>query len=253
MQQATKLEQTLSKQQELDAMFDYAEAPIKEWLSNVFEKPLMEVFPDYKSYRKSLGISADDDSFVLYFSSSELANRYIFTVNDTKNESVRKAIDVLFNALYPVYTAVVCSSELNERLTGVYPYFDENTMTFSLRAVNQYRIMLAQCQNALEHCSKKMATTELNSEYYNQLVEAKTKVLEGIALCTNEVIEKRDAELVIINNNYLTMPKLYLIVDKNCTDEDEIGRRLPTFGLEFQDPDEDNYIDKLKKEQNINE
>jgi hypothetical protein len=249
--QQTKLERSLAKQQELDAMFDYAEAPVKEWLANVFEKPLMEVFPDYKSHRESIGISSNGDSFVLYFSSVTDDRRYLFTHKDTRDDSVKKAIDVLFNALYPVYTSVVCSSELNEKLIGVYPYFDENTMSFSLRAVNQYTIMLSQCQNALEQCVKKMATAEPNSEYYNQLIDARNKVLDGIGLCTEEVIRKRDAELVDINNKYLQMPKLYLTVIKNCLDEDEIGRRLPTFGLEFQDPEEDNYIDRLKKENDI--
>jgi hypothetical protein len=249
--QQTKLEQSLTKQQELDAMFDYAEAPIKEWLANVFEKPLMDVFPDYKKHRESIGISSNNNSFVLYFSSVTDDRRYLFTHHDTRDDSVKKAIDIMFNALYPVYTSVVCSSELNEKLIGVYPYFDETTMTFSLRAVNQYTIMRSQCKNALEQCVKKMALAEPNSDYYNQLIEARNKVLEGMSLCTDELINKRDAELVQINNEYSLMPKLHLIVIKNCLDEDEVGRRLPTFGLEFQDPDEDNYIDMLKKEQDI--
>ena len=120
--------------------------------------------------------------------------------------------------MYPVYTAVVSSSELNEKLIGVYPYFDEISMTFTLRAVNQYRIMLSQCQNALEQCAKKMTLAEPNSEYYEQLVAARTKVLDGINLCTEEVICKRDAELVYINDNYSLMPRLHLIVIKNCLD-----------------------------------
>lgn len=251
MQSGTKLEQSLTKQQELDAMFDYAEAPVKEWLALVFDKPVLDVFPDYSKHHESIGISSSGDSYVCYFSSVTNDMRYIFTANDTKDETIRKTIDILFNALYPVYTAVVSSSELNEKLIGVYPYFDEVSMTFTLRAVNQYRIMLSQCQNALEQCVKKMTLAEPNSEYYEQLVAARTKVLDGINLCTNEVIDKRDAELVGINDNYSLMPRLHLIVIKNCLDEDEIGRRLPTFGLEFQDPDEDNYIDMLKKEQNI--
>ena len=28
-------------------------------------------------------------------------------------------------------------------------------------------------------------------------------------------------------------------------------KRLPEFGMKYQDPDEENYIDKLKKEQDI--
>lgn len=251
MQSSTKLEQSLTKQQELDAMFDYAEAPVKKWLALAFDKPLIELFPDYKEHRESIGISSNGDSYVCYFSPVNDNRRYIFTANDTKELPIKKTIDILFNALYPVYTAVVSSCELNDKLIGVYPYFDESNMTFTLRAVNQYRIMLSQCQNALDQCAKKMALAEPNSEYYDQLANARTKVLDGINLCTEEVICKRDAELVDINNNYALMPRLHLIVIKNCLDEDEIGKRLPTFGLEFQDPEEDNYIDILKKEQNI--
>jgi hypothetical protein len=253
MSNETKLDRVLTKQEETDAMFDYVEAPIKEWLALVFDTPVMELFSDYKSYRKSLGIKTNNASYLLYFSSVDYENRYLFTTLDTKDESVRKAIDVLFNALYPVYTAVVNSSTLQEKLLGVYPFFDEINMTFSLRAVNQYRVMASQCQNALVQCHSKLSTAPIGTEYYEQLIEAQKKVIEGLNLCTEEVIKKRDEELLEINNKYLNMSKLYLVVVKNCTDDNEIGRRLPTFGLEFQDPDEDTYIDLLKKEQDINE
>jgi len=245
--------------------FDYAESPIKEWIAAELEETIETIFDDYKDESDVISMEIDKEYYLCYLTHCpvETNNGSAFCLTSEelkKHENLQKATSIMFDAVYTVFPPVVKTmTNLFHRMEDVFPKFDEKTMSFSFFMVNKYQIMHDQGFMTLNKIQEQWnrligVSNEEADSIREKLDQLRTKTVENINLCTVEKITNQEKICKEANAKYEKSPKLYLVLEKNTKpNEESIMRRLPEFGLKYQDPDEETYIDKLKREQNINE
>lgn len=251
--------------------FDCADNPIKEWLSTITNIPGEELFDDYNTEGDILRIEIGSNHYSLLLSSNpkrigQLVNGSAFKIKHEKmmkNEKyleLRRATSLLYDAVRLVYTPVVCvMKKLRDKFNTTYVEFDEQHMCFSIRAVNKLAIEKKQNNATLykihENFNKisHLNTPEADN-LRSQLLDLQAKTIKVLNNLTEEKIQEQNEYCKQLDEELKDAPKLYIILDKNVKPDDSvIMKRLPTFGLMYQDPDEENYIDILKKELDVTE
>jgi len=243
-------------------MFNCTESPIKEWIATFLDAEVKYVFTDYVDNSDVIGFQENDKHY----------NAYVVTLNhDTtsqvnpellkNSEKTRKACSILYDAVYKVFPSVAptCSDEYLNMVVGLRPIFDEKTMSFKLFRINgksaQLQLALEQKYKIMELLSK--SESELTIDQKAGIDNSLKKIDDIIKNNTKQVLDDDELICNLTNNKLETYDKLYIVVeecDENNQENMETSmRRLPVFGLSYQDPDEETYIDKLKKEYTINE
>jgi hypothetical protein len=253
--------------------FDYAENPIKEWISDLLDEDITAIFDDYTEDSDILSVEDQGNYYTLYLTAyPEKTPSFHASKDDLMNNKiVNKSTSMMFESVYTVYAPVVQSmSSMKHKLENIFPKFDEKLMCFYFSMVNSAAAKRQQVHKNLIKISDQFkqlrevntidSDEKINNERNEQKVELEkqlilmqTEELENLSKLGDDVCDKEEEECKRMNEIYKNSSKLYICLDMNKTDQDneQVMKRMPKFGLNYQDPDEDNYIDKLKKEYEI--
>ena len=238
--------------------FDFTDNPIKDWVSDVLEEDVNTIFDDYRDSSDVLSVESKDKFYSVYVTHKpENVNHFPLKYEQViKQKKLHKAVSMMLEAVYTVYQPVIKTmSSMGHRMEHVHPKFDDVEMTFTLTAINTLEFerknrlnRVLQIQSQLEKI--KNETGEEIEELRRQLNELKPQAIAFHNEITNAAIAECQETVNSINKVLKNKPKLYVCLDVNSNqtiDKEERYKRMPQFGLKYQDPDEETYIDKLKR------
>jgi hypothetical protein len=246
--------------------FDYAEAPIKEWISSYLEENVETIFPDYSADSDIISIQEDNGThYNVYLTPfpTIIKDSTAFVIEKDKfntSEKLKKAASLLFDAVYAVYVPVLKSMvNMGHRMEDIFPKFNDVQMYFEFNMVNKYYMQKQQaCQNLIKideqfNRIKDIHTQEAN-EIRTKLASLNMEYSEKNNAITDEMLNTQEELCRKENEIFALGTKLYVVLETNIKPKDDIiMKHLPDFGLKYQDPDEDNYVDKYKKEMGIDD
>lgn len=261
-----------SKQEEIEdekkwAMkyFDYAEDAIKEWISLQIKEEISIVFDDYKNSTDVITTEIDDIYYTLYLTPfpEKIENDTAFLIDKNLFQTLPKlqtAVSKLFHSVYVVYAPIIKTmTHMWHHFEDVFPEFNEDKFYFTFKMANGFKIKRDQLYQKIFKIQDQFKliydkTDTKFDELKKQLLDLQNETLNDLNKITDDIVEIQDKKCNAYNDSPLNnIAKLYIVLEKNKIQETEhIMRRLPDFGIKFQDPEEDNYIDKLKKEHDIN-
>ena len=168
--------------------------------------------------------------------------------------SIKHAIGSLLQSVYTVYPAVSKTMvNLKHRIEGIMPEFVEHDMYFRLKMIN---IPYAKKQQALQPIPEiqeqlrkieNVETPEVN-KIRQQLSDLYNEQLNKFNSISEQEVSDAEKQCKLENEKLKHGPFLYVHANKNNhLDNDIIYKRLPQFGLRYQDPEDETLIDKLKK------
>lgn len=177
-----------------------------------------------------------------------------------EKHQLQKAAVMMFEAVYTVFTAVIKSMpRLPAELEDIFPDFNETGMYFIFRKANKAQIEKTNCEKMLCQISEQYERIKDRvgaeaDELRNKLVKLQKEQLDKRNEITDEMIRKNEEHCNAANASLANGEKLYIVLEKNVKPNDEsIMRRLPEFGLKYQDPTEETAVEKFKKEYDVNE
>lgn len=192
-----------------------------------------------------------------------------------------RACSTMQDAVYSVYPFIVktlfqttpvsdvdkspAESKVENPFDDVIPLYDEQDKCFRFIMINRHHYLKEQASYQVIECSKQLARIaegikhpQFNPENLPKLEENKQKLLklreEQILKHNNISQEMIDAQQLICNetNKKFGDNKLYITLDHNrISNEDQMMKRLPNLGDKFEDLDDDDLIDKFKKEMGV--
>lgn len=261
--------------------FDYAEVPIKEWIANYLNVTQEELFGNEKDESDIINIQINNNYHQIYYTiwnTPGQPNSVIPSSEYKKHENLRKAMSIMFDAVRVVFPCVVkAMKKLNSSMENVFPKFSQETLSFSFNMVNHLKIkkdshtknilniyqQVAKVKQRIEQgkVALKVASHKEKEEIEAMLKNGKeildnlskslsTEMMDANAI-TDAAIAAREDECKAANAIFEKSVKLHMIIDQDVADDDAIMRRLPVFGMAYQDPEEDSFVDKLKKEYGV--
>ena len=256
-------QQEILEEQKKYAMkfFDYAESPIQKWLALYYNEPVKVLFPDFKDESDLISVEFDGNYYILYITEKKSVGNSFDLTTMEKSNSIKKAASLLFDAVRNTFFPIAKTiTNHKEECSLLIPMFDDKTMSFELRAFNRLAMEREQCDKELvqigvqlkrlgEQSNIKAAHKKQAAQLRKQLNEMQIRSLEKFNSIPINKVKEMDERCLELNKKLATSQRLYMILGKNAKPtEDTVAKRLPAFGLSYQDPDEDNYIDKLRDE-----
>jgi hypothetical protein len=250
------------QQDELELMnmyFNYAEAPIKEWLAEYLNKPVEEVFPDYKDKTDLIGFKIEDSYYDAYIVTMEDTDQlYINKKLLDKYENYQRSFDMLLMSVHNVFSAVVntCADEYKDALKNMRAAYDAETCKFNLLYINAKAMELQTAMYArdqtLRYLIMNVSTTPEDAK--NKMLEMVNKYETTIKSYNKDVLDEEEERCKKINESLKTNTKLFIVIEEKIEEiqTEESLQRLPTFGRMY-DIEDESHIDKIKKEMHINE
>jgi len=232
--------------------FDLAENPIKEWIAQYLEEEVHTVFDDYNDYADILNIQINDKNCSLYLTSyPEIKNTFQLNLSEySHSEDLKSAIDILYNAVYTVYLAIIKTMAIDKnKLENIIPKFDRTNMYFNLFMINPFAIKKSQIQQNLIKIHQELKKlNQANDEQkksneflriQKQLIDLQNEQLNQDAQITQSQIDDFQKICDRTNIKLQNCAKLYLCleIDKQDIPEELMIKRLPLFGCQYQDPD----------------
>lgn len=254
--------------------FDFAEAPIKEWIADYLNRDPEEVFDDYK-----------EDSDVLICSNPTTGKRYsvylmvledddeelpIWTVDEKEfaaSDELKRAASMMYEAAMMVYTPVLRVLDTQDQyIRELFPTFDETTHCFEFKLVNTLRDKKKRAINVMlqvkEQLSKLASLPESNmtpedeaklNELRTNLANINVQQMAIIDECSSANITQKDEQCATFNRTATNLPKLYMgfkeFTDSDELDEEVVHSRLPQFGLTYTDPEQESSVQQFRREQ----
>jgi hypothetical protein len=268
----TKAEAEVEKKRWTEKYFDYAEAPIKEWIAEIFDENVTDLFDDYSDNIDILNVNPSDpdnkNSYTFYltpFPTSQPA----FTLTKKEllaDKDLKRASSMMYEAVYTAYMPIASTmTDKKHLIDDAFPRFDESTMSFILMAMNgpflkRQKLEKALAEVAEQHKRLKCVpesdvSAEMVAELKAKLETVRIETEAGLFEITDEVCREAQLECDNRNKKFTESARLYVCVERNKQNisVDDKLKHMPQFGLKYQDPDEENYIDKLKDEYEVNE
>ena len=233
--------------------FDYDENPIKSWISEYLQEDIDFIFNDYKDEVDIISTNYNNEYYTFYFSniSNESSPNFDISEEDFKNSTkLRQATSILYDAANTVYVPIIKTmSNMSHRMENIFLEFVEKNMYFRFIMINNLLLKKNFYIRSLQQLEVEISK---KNENYNKLLTDREKLFIEINNINDIDIKALDEECKIVNNKLENGPFLYIHASKNEEIKKELKyKRLPEFGLKYQDPDEDNYIDIIKKEYDI--
>jgi hypothetical protein len=247
-------------------MFDYAESPIKKWISQCLGKNPEELFADYNDDYDRISIEFNNKYYNMYLSTEK--PKKLFDVGMMKDsESIRKAASLLYDSVQNVFTPVITAStiadlNLRKKTMLMAPLLNEAEMNFRIVYINKLDIEIKNYDQQLSGIGfqiKRLSDpTKIKAEGKEKAKELLDKLFKMQADCLakrnaidKEELKKIDSECKDFNSEIEAYPRLYMVFEQNnAGDMKLLNNRLPQIGTAYQDPDEETFVDKFKKEFN---
>ena len=255
-----------------EKFFNCAEAPIQEWIADYLNIPVDDVFADYKDDSDVIGFMIGNNHYSAYLvtmppNTDSLVDKSVLKLDD----KAKKACSMLYDAIRKVFMAVtgslaesieqkigVCktnsiSEEQKTNIKSLMPFFIEDKMAFRLVRINRKAMQLHAANEQKVQIQKflKSNPTDISPEQHAAIQTSLQQIAKVFAENTKEVLDVEEELCKTINENLKTNMLMHIVLEESSTNDAEMlnesMKRLPMFGLKFQDPEEDNYVDKLKK------
>jgi hypothetical protein len=250
--------------------FNYAETPIKEWIADVLEESVDVLFDDYTGESDIICMTSESKYYKFYLSTEssnenlDLPNLAVSIEEFRNNPDFTKSASILFDSVMTVFKPITHTmSNLKSNMIYSFPAFNEKYMRFEMNEVNHLRY---EKQGALDNIAKskelidkiKDKTEKEFTDIRSQLYEKQMEFFNKFNSIKDSDILARDEECKLQNEYYKSKGKyLYIIMEPNNKIQDReqineeidtIMNRMPEFGTKWEDPEEENSIDRLKKE-----
>ncbi len=253
-----------------DKFFACAESIIQEWIADYLQKPVTELFTDYQDESDVIGFMLNKKQYSAYlvtmpYGTECLIDKAILNVD----EKAKKACSMLYDAVREVFMAVTGSlaeskvwnlAEINN-IRSLMPVFTESNMAFHIVRVNRKAMRLQVANSHRMQLLQFLQNAEVNGvngvteEQKNAIQKGLDELNMILAENTKEVLDAEEVLCKEVNEKNKLGNMLHIVLEESDLDDLEIVnqsmKRLPMFGLQFQDPDEENYIDKLKRENDV--
>ncbi len=245
----------------VDKFFQCAEAPIHEWLAAYVKMPPATLFPDYTGNADVIGFMYEDTHYNAYLVPMPWGTDSLVDPQLLKTDKkTQKACSMLYDAVKQVFMAVTGAFESHNKddpnadlFKSLIPYFDESKMAFHLNRVNwkalQLKTAYMQRQQIHEYIQKGNTLSPEQVTAVQQSVTTIDKIFNEI---DKDALDEYEEKCKDTNEKIKLYDWLHIVVEKSDPEAadslDNSMNRLPMFGLQYQDPDEENYIDKLKNE-----
>jgi hypothetical protein len=244
--------------------FDYAESPVKEWISQLVEETPEALFEDYKNEYGEL-LTGDTKSYQFYISTAEpdrdatgliSANFAISKAEFEASDALRKAASVMFDAVYLVYNPIVkCMKLKSHTMSDIVPFFRESNMSFRFVSVNALKAEKGKLMNDIVEANNQMQKLDAVQGKEEQVAELKDKLrhlLEGFIAkynsITDDAVAERQAICDAANAKLEHGPFLYVYCEPVEDDINLSFSRMPVFGNKYSEPNEiDQLTEDLKK------
>lgn len=251
-----------------DKYFDFAESAVKEWIAETFDEDVETLFDDYTSEADVLNVKSGDDLYTLYLTSTPpVSPAFAISKEELLSDLVlQRATSMMYEAVFTVFMPVVGTmSSMQHLVTDIFPTFDEATMSFRLVSMNAPYMKRKQLEKTFDEIKlqekrlKSIVAVEMSADTIKELKRKLSVALEANVQQGNEITNEmcKEAQLICDERNkaFETRVKLYVCLEKNKSDIvlDQKLKRMPQFGLKYQDPDEETLIDQFKQEYNIQE
>lgn len=267
MENMSKAEAAAEQKKWATKHFDFAENPVKEWIAETFGEDVDTLFDDYNEDADVLNVKSGDDSYTLYLTTTPTTST-AYTISRQQlqsDEILQRATSMMYDAVFTVFMPIVNTmTNMKHLVEDIFPRFEESTMSFKMLSVNGPYMHRKQLEQTLKEINtqtlrlKSIVTTDENIDEIKKLQNKLQIALESNTEKFNSITDEecKNAQLVCDERNktFATSTRLYVCIEKNKKDivlEQKL-KRLPQFGLKYQDPDEDTYVDRFKKEHNIN-
>lgn len=248
--------------------FSCAESIIQEWIAEYVKKPVKELFSDFSGESDMIGFMANNKHYSTYLvtmppDTNSLVDKQVMKAQ----EKARKSCSMLYDAVRTVFMAVTGSlaesktlpDDQMDNIKSLMPMFVEDKMAFHLVRINSKAMQLQaanmqrmQIQKFLQSAAEKGVTQEQKDAIQKSMDE----LAKIFGANTKEALDAEEALCKSTNEEIKKYNWLHIVLEESDPDNiemlNESMKRLPMFGLQFQDPDEENYVDKLKKEHGCN-
>ena len=263
----SRADQATERAAYVEKYFRCAETPIQEWLATYVKKTPIDLFPDYKDEVDVIGFMHDDIHYSAYlvampWDTELLVNPELLKASD----KVKKACSMLYDSVKEVFMAVTGSFEASNKdsphadlLKSLMPTFDEQKMAFHLTRVNWKALQLKTAymqRQKIQDFIRETPSEDVPPDQLSAIQNSIEQIGRVFADITKEVLDEYEELCKETNSNIKLYDWLHLAVeqsDPNVVENlNNSMDRLPTFGLQYQDPDEEDYVDRLKREHNVN-
>jgi hypothetical protein len=226
----------------LEKMFSCAETPIKEWLAEIKNVDVEEMFPDFVDENDVFGFNMDNKHYNVYLVSME-SNKTFIDPEILKNEDAKKACEFVFNAVIMVYEKII------ENLPEMKCFgckFNDELMAFELFRYNMAYLQFNKYIRNIMYYEDLIKN--MKEEGKTDTIEILEKELEKCKLLYENFDRSEiDKEVNICKEeNNKKKSLLHIVLDEDFDNEYSYNR-LFTVGQPYHDPDEETFIDKLKK------
>ena len=276
-----KIAEEEEKNKIMDKIFACAMAPVAEWIAGWLDIEPQKLLPDYNDYADKLAfnvnVNGESKSCLGYLEVLPCDTNRQWSEEFLKEEDSKKAASMLLDGAVMIWKTLFANindadKDIREELFGIWPEFDQTKMCFKIAPVNRVKIRWHMATEQIKKINEEnarltqivlKAEQEKNIELINKILEEIGKleelekkanaILDGCTEETNKAEEERIASVKEEMNQY---DYLYLVceyLDELSDDErfEEALERLPALSVQYKDPDEENEIDKLKKEINF--
>jgi len=164
----------------------------------------------------------------------------------------------MFDSVYAAYVPVVKTmTSMSQIMEDTFPQFDEEKLCFNVLVINKPYMQYKQLSNALQTTQQQLNKLESlkeeeMKEMKNQILTIQQKVIKQLSEFSTEQFDEAQKECMNRNKRF-EGAKLYICIEKNKKNIslDQKLKRMPKFGMRYQDPNEDTLIDDFKKEHGV--
>ena len=231
--------------------FDYAETPIKKWISTYLEKELKDVFDDLNEENCDVILfNHDNKQWCVDFEIENSDHKAMIESKyweEQQCEKLSNSVKIMLEAVnFTYYPIINTMQNYKKNMQNIVPKFDPETLSFYFNAVCIEKINYDNILNKLNYL--RYVKTD-NPEMKDEKIDDEIKKYE---LLINEYdldkIKKLEKEINELNEKISTKKRLYInIFEIEEIDEELKLKRLPEISEPFHFHDEESLVDQLKK------
>lgn len=234
--------------------FDYAEQPIKQVLSRYMADKHGVDCPTDCEY-DVLGFEQSGQSYKMYLSTD---GTEAMTMTDHElgtNPKIQEAAAILYKAMQTAFMPVLNtiyggnSQEIKDDISHLTMKFDETGNCFYLQKINRLAMEQQQISNMILDILNEENKHGPSHPNAQKLGEYKLELITRYNKINQDTVDYRQNIADAFNSNVVNQQyRVYMCLSQVAEQGDLAMKRLPSFGMPYQDPDEETELDKFKKE-----
>lgn len=234
-----------------------AKAPIQEWIAEYLGKEVKEVFPDYEDESDVIGFQKDGKHYDMFLVTTDVDDAPLIEESMLEFDKLKRAIVMLHEAAGKVFFALVMfvNEKYADDVLCLCPRFDKEKMGYHLERINtkatRLQVAVRQRDQVMKYLSE---NPTMNEEEKKKMDELLGTIEEIMKTHTKEILDEEQAKCNEQNTRMKNFTMLCMALEEKDPDDKDLDvtfRRMPEFGLRFQDPEEETYVDKMKKEYDV--